>query len=113
MAADNLRAADKEWVDHGVGSEIQLRIQQANAQALLAIGMLLHEHFHPQPVAHKPLTSAEERAELDALLSNANVVTDARPPTLADEGEIYRPRHMTSSTATMVSSDSQMRSRSS
>lgn len=74
-ARSNLATADGLWVERGLHTgegEVSARIAQANAQALLAIGMLLHERFHPEPQAQTPMTPREQREHLDALISEAS-----------------------------------------
>lgn len=90
LAQDDLAVANRLWAqgtpDPNTMLEITQRIAVCHAQAMLAIGELLHEHFHPQLTAPSVPSAEEEQAQIDALI-------DEVPPEVKAEIE-HRARHM-------------------
>jgi hypothetical protein len=112
LAHNNLATADRVWVERGLHhneGEVMTRIAQANAQALLALGVLIHEYLHPQPQAMKTQTPAERQAHLDSLIAEAEqwgMGTSEIREALADE---LQPREDPASPASPTVSSSATR----
>jgi hypothetical protein len=70
LAHNDLDEANRLWAggraDPNTIGEITQRIAMAQAQALLALGELVHEHLHPQPT-HPPVI--DETAQIEALIA--------------------------------------------